>query len=58
MALEPSLRCQVEALSHSMWVLSDLLGFVHLQNFAPSDATLFNMLVTSLSRSLAHQASL
>ena len=39
-ALESSLRCHAEALSHSMWVLSGLLGFVRLQNFAPSDVTL------------------
>ena len=41
-----------------MWVLSGLLGFVRLQNFAPADVSLFNTLVTSLSKSLAHQASL
>ena len=57
-ALESSLRCQAEALSHSMWVLSGLLGFVRLQNFALVDVSLFNTLVTSLSKSLAHQASL
>ena len=57
-ALESSLRCQLEALSHSMWVLSGLLGFVRLQTFAPFVATLFKTLVTSLSRSLTHQASL
>ena len=56
--LESFLRAQSEALSHAMWVLSGLLGFVSLQNFAPSDVTLFNTLVTSLSKSLAHQASL
>ena len=57
-ALEASLWSQSEALSHSMWVLSALLGFVRLQNFAPEDSSLFNTLVTSLSKSLAHQASL
>ena len=57
-ALEASLRSQSEALSHSMWVLSALLAFVRLQNFVPEDSSLFNTLVTSLSRSLAHQASL
>ena len=56
-ALDSSLRSQSEALSHSMWVLSGLLGFVRLQNFAPADSSLFNMLVTSLSKSLAHQAT-
>ena len=56
--LELSLRCQAEALSCSIRVLSGLLGFVRLQNFAPADVSLFNTLVTSLSKSLAHQASL
>ena len=41
-----------------MWVLSGLLGFFRLQNFVPADVSLFNTLVTSLSESLAHQASL
>ena len=57
-ALESSLRSQSEALSHAMWVLSGLLGFIRLQNFAPSDVTLFNTLVTSLSKSLVHPALL
>ena len=57
-AFEASLRSQAEALSHSMWVLSALLAFVRLQNFAPEDSSLFNTLVTSLSKSLAHQVSL
>ena len=57
-ASEASLRSQSEALSHSMWVLSALLAFMRLQNFTPEDSSLFNTLVTSLSRSLAHQASL
>ena len=57
-ALKSSLYSQSEALSHSMWVLSGLLAFVRLQNFAPANSSLFNTLVTSLSKSLAHQASL
>ena len=57
-AFEASLRVLWEALSHSMWVLSALLAFVRLQNFAPEDSSLFNTLVTSLSKSLAHQDSL
>ena len=43
---------------HSMWVLSGLLAFVRLQHFAPEDSNLFNTLVTSLLKSLAHQVSL
>ena len=57
-ALEASVRSQSETLSHSMWSLSGLLAFVRLQNFAPEDSSLFNTLVTSLSKSLAHQAFL
>ena len=56
--LEASSRSLSESLSHAMWLLSRLLGFVRLQGFAPSDATLFNTLITSLSKCLAHQASL
>ena len=56
--LESSCRLLTEALSHAMWLLSGLLGFVRLQGFAPSDVALFNTLVTSLSKCLAHQASL
>ena len=33
-------------------------GFVCLQGFSPADAPLFNTLVTSLSKCLAHQASI
>ena len=57
-ALEASVRSQLEALSHSMWVLSALLAFVRLQNFTLDDSSLFNMLVSSLSKSLVHQATL
>ena len=57
-ALEASFRAQSEALSHSMWVLSGLLALVRLQHFAPEDTALFHTLVTSLSKSLTHQASL
>ena len=40
-----------------MWLLSGLLTFVRLQGFAPDVAVLFNTLVTSMSKSLAHRAS-
>ena len=56
MELEASFWSQSEALSYSMWVLSGLLGFVHLQDFFPADPVLFNQLFTALSKSLAHQA--
>ena len=54
--MESSSRFHSEALSHSMWLLSALLAFILLQGFSPADAYLFNALVTSLSKCLAHQA--
>ena len=56
--MESSSRFHSEALSHSMWLLSALLAFVHLQGFSPADASLFSTLVTSLSKCLAHQVSI
>ena len=41
-----------------MWLLSALLAFVRLQGFAPADVSLFNTLVTALSKCLAHQVSI
>ena len=52
--LESSSRFHSESLSHSLWLLSALLAFVRLQGFSPADASLFNTLVTSLSKCLAH----
>ena len=56
-ALEVSFRAHLETLSQFMWLLSGLLAFTQLQGFQPADSTLFDILVTSLSKSLAHQAS-
>ena len=56
--LESSSRALSESQSRAMWLLSGLLGFVRLQGFSPSDAPLFNTLVFSLSKYLAHQASI
>ena len=56
-ALESSFCAHSESLSHLMWLLSGLLEFVRLQGFTPEDPALFNTLVTSLSKNLAHQAS-
>ena len=56
--LESSSWSLSESLSHSMWLLSGLLGFVRLQGFSLSDAPLFNTLVTSLSKCWVHQASI
>ena len=57
-AFEASLRAQTETLSHSLWVLAALLGFVRLQGFQPAESAVFSSLVSSLSRSLAHQSTL
>ena len=57
-ALEALFHVQSETLFHSMWILSGLFAFVKLQHFAPDDAVLFNSLVTSLSKGLAHQSFL
>ena len=56
--LEATFRSQSETLSHSMWVLSALLGYIKLQGFAPADPTLFDQMVTSISKGLAHQAKI
>ena len=56
--MESSSRFHSEARSHSLWLLSALLAFVRLQGFSPADASLFNTLVTSLSKCLAHQTSI
>ena len=56
-ACEASLRFQSEALSHAMWLLTSLLAYVRLQGFQPEDPLLFNTIVSSLSKCLAHQAS-
>ena len=56
--MESSSRFHSEALSHFLWLLSALLAFVRLQGFSPADDSLFNTLVISLSKCLAHQASI
>ena len=56
LVLEASSRAHSEAFSSSMWVLSGLLGYIRLQGFTPADPDLFHVLVSSLSKSLAHQA--
>ena len=54
--LEASSRALSESLLHATCLLSGLLGFVRVQGFSPSDSPLFNTLVMSLSKCLAHQA--
>ena len=56
--LESTFRSLSETLSHSMWVLSALLGFIKLQGFVLKDPALFVQLVSSISKSMAHQANI
>ena len=56
--LETTFRSQIEALSHSMWVLTGLMGLIRQEGYVPKDQTLFHQLVSSLSMGLAHQANI
>ena len=56
-AMGGSLRSAVETMSHSMWVLSGLIAYIRQHGFVPPDPSLFNTMVTALSRGLANQAS-
>ena len=57
-ALEASSRFHLEALSHSLWLLTSLLAYLRVSGFQPDDQPLFSTIVSSLSKCLAHQASL
>ena len=52
-ALESTLRYQLEVMSHSMWVMTGLMGMIRSEGFAPKDPNLFNSFVNSLSMGLA-----
>ena len=56
-ALETLFRSQSESLSHAMWILTGLLGYVHQEGFAPRDPALFNQMISSLSMGLAQQSN-
>ena len=56
--LGASFRSQSESLSHTLWVLSALLGYIKMQGFVPCVSSRFNHLVTSVSKGLAPQSSL
>lgn len=56
--LEDAFRGQSEALSHSMWMFSGLVGFLKRDGYVPSDPALFDNLITSVSMGLAHQANI
>ena len=40
-ALETTFRCQSEALSHSLWVLTGMLSLIKNEGFVPKDQGLF-----------------
>ena len=50
--METALRSQTEALSHTMWVLSGLIGFLKRDGYSPSDQSLFDSMIYSLSAGL------
>ena len=55
--LETTFRGQAETLSHSMWMLSGLLGFIRRDGYQPSDQALFNQLLSSVTIGLADIAA-
>ena len=56
MKVESALRNHLEALSHTMWVLSGFVGFLKRDGYNPSDQTLFDAMTFSLSAGLLDQA--
>ena len=56
--METTFRCQIEAISHFMWVLTGLMGLIKQEGYVPKGQALFLQLVSSLSMGLAHQANI
>ena len=54
--LERLLRNQLEVTSSSLWLMSGILAMLKRDNFQPSDPTLFNSALSSVSASLSRQA--
>ena len=54
--LESIFRCQLEATSLSLWVMSRILAMLKRDGFNPSTPGLFNTAIASVSASLAFQA--
>ena len=50
-------RCQLEATSSSLWMMSGILAMLKRDGFNPSTPGLFNTAISSVSASLAFQAS-
>ena len=54
--LERLFRNQLEVTSSSLWLMSGILAMLKRDNFQPSDPTLFNSPLSSVSASLSRQA--
>ena len=54
--LERLFRCQLEATSSSLWMMSRILAMLKRDGFNPSTQGLFNTAISSVSASLAFQA--
>ena len=54
--LERLFRCQLEATSSSLWMMSGILAMLKRDGFNPSTPGLFNTAILSVSASLAFQA--
>ena len=54
--LERLLRCQLEATSYSLWMLSGILAMLKRDGFNPSTPGIFNTAISSVSASLVSQA--
>ena len=54
--LERLFRCQLEATSSSLWMMSGILAMLKRDGFYPSTPGLFDMAIASVSASLAFQA--
>ena len=54
--LERLFRTQLEVTSSSLWLMSGILAMLKRDDFQPSDPTLFNSALSSMSASLSQQA--
>ena len=53
--MEGCLKASLESNSHALWLISSLLSQVKQDGFAPSDPTLFNTTISSISCALTNQ---
>ena len=54
--LERLFQNQLEVTSSSLWLMSGILAMLKRDDFQPSDPTLFNSALSSVSAALSHQA--